>query len=77
MTTAREQALEAAVSLDHEGQGMSWWEAKVQAANAASDVWEPLLVEAVTVINGLADQQAMTDLWYEDFLARAKEALGQ
>lgn len=34
-----------------------------------------LLRESVDVVNGLADQQAMPDPWYEDFLSRAKEAL--
>lgn len=71
-TSAREQAREAA---DRAFYAMDA-DPSHTAADAASDVWEPLLVEAVRVINGLADQQAMPDYWYEDFLARAKTALG-
>jgi len=42
---------------------------------SAGDDFRELLADAVAVIEGLAEQQAMPDDWYEEPLAKFKRAL--
>lgn len=86
MTTAREQAREAAKKHVYDVMQHGGYTGPEPAADAASDVWEPLLREAVALIEkgsfshthptGRRDGHRSVGDWRTDFVARAKEALG-
>jgi hypothetical protein len=71
VTRARTHDLLRALGLHHDYESGHWYEKR--------PVPEPtpfnLLNEAIEVIEGLADQQAMADDWYEEPLGRLKEEL--
>lgn len=55
--------------------GAALLDAAVQGADAASDVWEPIVRDLIDMVEGLADQQAMSDDWYVEGLNQAKRAV--
>jgi hypothetical protein len=75
MTTAREQARnEATINAPSRH-----WAQRQEGANAASDVWEPLVLDMLKTIKMLATIDELDDeqgAFLDDVYARAAEALG-
>lgn len=76
MTTAREQTRKAVSAHWH---GSSLTRHPQQMADAASDVWEPIVKDLLRVVHLLCTKDEFTeeeDDLLDDTYARAKEALG-